>query len=106
MRMILDHSRVSEADGHVWEFTDLLNLNMKGDSLHAFWTDWNSRLLGMKVRPDDMYLLSVIQQKVKHHPGLKRDWEDFERMSLSDPRHSYDGVQKFIDAYLERQRVK
>ena len=60
----------------------------------------------MKVRPDDMYLLSVIQQKVRHHPGLKRDWEDFERMALSDPKHSYAGVQSFIDAYHERQRVK
>ena len=40
----------------MFEFNDLLVLELKGDNLRAFDTVWDDTLLGMKAVPDEEYL--------------------------------------------------
>ena len=51
--MIYEHFRLTDMDGAVLEFTDLLRVELKGDNLRAFDTSWDETLLAMAQMPED-----------------------------------------------------
>ena len=54
--LIHHHYRVSESEGAVLDFRDLMAVNMVGDNLRAFLNDWEMTLSGMKKAPSEEIL--------------------------------------------------
>ena len=51
LRIIFDYYKLTQADEDTTELLDLMNLQVAGDNIDKFVTDWSMMLLGMKNQP-------------------------------------------------------
>ena len=57
--LIYEHFRLSEVEGSLLEFEDLMSVELKGDNLVAFENDWDMHLSGIKTVPSE-YVLETL----------------------------------------------
>ena len=63
--LMFQHFQINDMESSMLEFTDLLALELKGDNLRAFDTEWDDTILGMKEVPDETYLEKLYRKQVK-----------------------------------------
>ena len=66
-----DHFRISEVEGAVMEFTDLLDLELVGDNLQAFENDWETVWEGMRELPTDTVAERLYRRQLEKLVQLK-----------------------------------
>ena len=59
--MVYQHYRISETEGAVLDFRDLMEVKLLGDDLRRFMNDWEMTLTGMKKVPDETVLESMFR---------------------------------------------
>ena len=61
LKMVYDHYKISETEGSLLEFQDLLKVTLKNDNLRGFHADWEHVLNGMNPMPADTVLETLLQ---------------------------------------------
>ena len=69
--IMFHHFQINDVENSTLEFADLLALELKGDNLRAFDTEWDNTLLGMKEVPDEKYLENLYRKQVKSQNNSK-----------------------------------
>ena len=63
--MVYQHYRISETEGAVLDFRDLMEVKLRGDDLRRFMNDWEMTLTGMKKVPDETVLESMFRVQTR-----------------------------------------
>ena len=69
--LIYKHFVVSETEGASLELEDLLNVQIKGDNLRAFLTEWELTLASLKQVPDEIFLETLLVRTLKNVDSLR-----------------------------------
>ena len=62
---MFQHFRINDMENSMLDFSDLMALELKGDNLRGFDTEWDNVLLGMNEVPDEKYLENLYRNQVK-----------------------------------------
>ena len=103
--LIYQHFRLSEAEGSILEFNDLLSVELRGDNLMAFKNDWEMVMSGLKVIPSAAILESLVLKQLQKSHQLK----DMLALYHQDVVHrgearSYERIMKMVTSHLEFRR--
>ena len=98
------HFRISEAEGSVLDFQDLMQVRMKNDDLRTFLTDWEMVLTGMARIPDEDILEAMFKSQVQRHPGLREHMAYYDRLHIGHVDRSYGALVAAVRQYLEARR--
>jgi hypothetical protein len=106
--MIYEYFKISATEGAILEFSDLLNVVLKGDNLKGFMIDWEFTILGLLDVPDDKILESLFQAQLDHSVQLKDALALYHvDVTQNGKEKSYEKLQSIVRIHLEdRQRKK
>jgi hypothetical protein len=82
-KMLFNHYRVAEAEGAVLEFRDLLNVRMKGDNIEKCWSEFELMLMGLKERPTDNILESLVRAQLERCVPFREYYGAYSRLETS-----------------------
>ena len=63
--MIYKHLKLSEEDGAMLEWDEMLHVNLRGDNLQQFENDWNNMILNVRGLPDEAFLESLFRKQLE-----------------------------------------
>ncbi len=69
--MIYKHFKLSDEDGAMIEWDELVNVHLKGDNLQQFQNDWNNMILNVRSLPEEGFLESLFRKQVEKSEQLK-----------------------------------
>ena len=104
--MVYQHFRITETEGHIMDFQDLLSVKMYSDDLNGFFMEWESVLVNMKKVLDEEYLETMFRAQVETHPGLKEDMAYYDRLPREHSERSYSFLLSAVRRFLEKQRAQ
>ena len=86
------------------EFSDLMALELKGDNLRGFDTEWDNVLLGTKEHPEEKYLENLYRKQVKKSKQFELLYNQMEtdRILRGQPR-SYHSLKQMVRHHLDRE---
>ena len=102
--LMFQHFQINDMEHSMLEFTDLLALELKGDNLRAFDTEWDNTLLGMKEVPDEKYLENLYRKQVKKSKQFEVLFTQLESDHLLRGRpRSYLDLKSLARHHLDRE---
>ena len=69
--MIFQHYTVTETQGALNDFSDLLRVKLHSGNLSVFQSDWDSMLIGMQTQPDEVMLESIYREQIEKDTNPK-----------------------------------
>ena len=104
--LVHQHFRITEAEGHIMDFSDLMSVKMYGDDLRSFHNDWEMTLVSMHSVPEKALLESMFRTQIEKHPGLKEDMAYYERLPRDHEHKNYGFLFSVVRRFLEKQRAQ
>ena len=97
---------LSEVDGAMLEWEELLSVELKGDNLQQFENDWSAVCLVVRELPDDKFLETIYRKQLDKSDQLKNAmtlyWQDITQRG--EPK-SYETLNNMVGAHVERKRL-
>ena len=104
---IKQHFRVSEVEGSILRFEDLLAVELIGDNVVAFDNDWDYVISGLKKVPDDETLEALYKKQLDKSVQLKDKLALYEQgIALDGKSESYQELKRLVTAHIEQRRRK
>ena len=100
--MIFRHFEITEEDGAVLEFQDLMRVEMVGNDIRTFMNRWDTVIVQLKKPPSADILRCTFLQKIEKCPQLRELIAHFNRLERSDPDYSYEYLHRCLRKHLER----
>jgi hypothetical protein len=69
--LLYQHYKISEVDGQMLDFQDLVAVHMVGEELRRFMNDWEMTLTGMRKLPEEDVLETLFRRQIQRHPGFR-----------------------------------
>ena len=105
--MIYQNFKLSDIDGAMLEWDELLQVELKGDNLQQFQNDWDSTCLSVKELPDARFKESLYRKQLEKSDQLKQTmqlyWQDITQRGESK---SYDKLKGILGLHLERRKLE
>merc|ERR1711884_271174 len=102
--LMFQHFRINDVENSMLEFSDLMALELKGDNLRGFDTEWDNVLLGMKEVPDEKYLENVYRNQVKKSKQFELLYNQMETdVLLRGHVRSYYALKQLVRHRLDRE---
>ena len=103
--LIRQHFKQSEVDAAILEKEDILTVELKGDNLRGFMTDWNRCLLAQRNRPEDEWLEALFGRQIEKSEQLSQPMALYKQDVLHNgAEKSYAKLLKIVTAHLEDRR--
>ena len=103
--MVYKHFSTNIKHGAIYDFEDLLSVQLINEDLKNFMTRWDTVIAGMGNEQNEKTLEALFHRQIRKFRPLSHDLNEYERAEEGTEKHSY----KFlIDAsrnYLERKRL-
>ena len=104
--MMYKHFKLSEVDGAMLEWEELLSVELKGDNLQQFENDWGAMCLVVRELPDEKILETIYRKQLDKSDQLKRAmelyWQD---ITQRGEQKSYEKLKNMLRNHLERKRL-
>ena len=72
--MIYKHFKLSDEDGAMLEWDELINVQLRGDNLQQFEDDWNNMILNIRSLPEEAFLESCSESSWRNPSSLRMSW--------------------------------
>ena len=102
--LFYQHYKISEVDGQMLDFQDLLAVHMVGDELRRFINDWEMTLTGMRKLPDGDVLETLFRRQIAKHSGFREHMAHYERLAVGHEDRCYKYLLTLAKRYLEARR--
>ena len=104
---MLYHSyRVSEVEGSLLEFEDLMNVTLKEDNVRGFINDWELCLSGLKTIPATDIMESLFRKQLDTSQQLRHTMELYTLdITQRGESRSYEQLMTRTKAHLDRRRL-
>merc|ERR1712079_672452 len=102
--LTFQHFKINDMESSMLEFSDLMALELKGDNLRGFDTEWDNVLLGMREHPEEKYLENLYRKQVKKSKQFELLYNQMETDHIlrGQPR-SYHSLKQMARHNLDRE---
>ena len=102
---IYQHFRLSESEGAILEFEDLLKVELREDNVASFVNEWDMTLSGLKDAPTDAILESLFKRQLDGSVQLKETLSLYQlEVTQRGVAKSYEKLRSMVNIYLEQKR--
>ncbi len=102
--LLYQHFKISQAEGSLLEFQDLLNVKLQGDGLRTFLNDWDSVLLAMAQEPPVEILETLFRLQIQRYQPLRDQLAYYDRLDHGHADRSYAFLISAARRHLEQRR--
>jgi len=104
--MIYKHYKVSEIEGALLSFEDLLHVSLKGDNVRAFVNEWEAVIIALKPIPEENVLESLFRRQLEASSQLKETMALYNLgITQRGEERSYQRLMSMAKTHLERRRL-
>ena len=104
--MLYDFFKVSTNDGVLLDWEEILQVQLKGDNLSQFLTDWETTLLNIQEPPTDSMLEGLLRNQLEKSEQLKNSmslyWQD---ITQRGEEKSHDKILTILRTHIDRKRL-
>ena len=101
--MIYKHFKLSEEDGAMLEWDELLHVHLRGDNLQQFENDWNNTILNIRELPDEVFLATLFRKQLDKSEQLKNAMALYQQdYTQRGERKSYQKLKDILRFHLEK----
>ena len=105
--LIYKEMKVSETEGALLEFEDLLKVELKGDNLLGLKNNWDFVLASLKTRPSDDVLESLFRRQLQRSQQLKETMALYNQdIVQKGVKRSYKKLESMLNSYLNNKRLQ
>ena len=102
--MIYKHFKLSDEDGAMIEWDELVNVHLKGDNLQQFQNDWNNMILNVRSLPEEGFLESLFRKQLEKSEQLKNVMALYQQdCTHRGEERSYQKLQDILRLHLEKK---
>ncbi len=102
--MIYKHFKLSEEDGAMLEWDELLHVHLRGDNLQQFENDWNNTILNIRELPDEVFLETLFRKQLDKSEQLKNAMALYQQdYTQRGERKSYQKLKDILRFHLEKK---
>jgi len=104
--MIYQHYKVSETEGALLCFEDLLHVSLKGDNVRAFVNEWEAVIIALKVVPEENIMESLFRRQLEAIMQLKETIALYSLgVTQKGEERSYQCLMSMTKIHLEKRRL-
>ena len=103
--MIHKHFSTNIKHGAIYDFEDLLSVQLINEDLKNFMTRWDTVIAGMGNEQNEKTLEALFHRQILKFRPLSHDLNEYERAEEGTEKHSYKSLIDASRNYLERKRL-
>ena len=104
--MMYKHFKISEVDGAILEWEEVLHVELRGDNFQQFENEWGSMCLNIRELPDEKLLENIYRKQLDKSGQLKKAmplyWQD---ITQRGEQKSYEKLKHMVRNHLETKRL-
>ena len=104
---VFHNFRTTDIDGAMLEWDEIINIELHGDNLSQFLTDWDATCLNINQLPDENFLETMFRKQIEKSVQLRGQmalyWQEVTQKGV---KKSYEGLRRIVDLYLEELHLK
>lgn len=103
--LVVQHFKMSDMDGGVYDTEHLFSIRMRGETLHDCITTWDQVLAGVAKVPDESTLQALLLRNLRQCKPVEQDIAFYDRLPGNDSNKSYGYLMRCARAVVERNRL-
>eukprot|EP00435_Cladocopium_sp_Y103_P051725 s387_g16.t1 len=104
--MLHDHFSTNIKHGATYALQDLFSVQLRGDNLKSFISNWDQVLAGITQIPDESVLETLFYKQVKNCKAIQHDMNEYHRAIEGDDKRTYNFLVSAVRRHLDRERLE
>ena len=104
--MLHDHFSANVTHGATYALQDLFSVQLRGENLKAFISNWDQVLAGIVQTPDESVLETLFYKQVKNCKAIQHDMNVYHRADEGTDKRTYSFLVSAVRRHLDRERLE
>ena len=99
--VIMQHYRMTEAGGAIFEMGDLLTVRLHNDNIRSFVHDWERVITCMKVEPEEYVLEGLLLRQLRNSTSFRDHITYYDRLQVGHPDRTFKFLMRALRSHLD-----
>ena len=104
--MLHDHFSTNIKHGATYALQDLFSVQLRGENLKSFISNWDQVLAGIVQTPDESVLETLFYKQVKNCKAIQHDMNEYHRADEGTEKRNYSFLVSAVRRHLDRERLE
>ena len=104
--MLHDHFSTNIKHGATYALQDLFSVQLRGENLKSFMSNWDQVLAGIVQTPDESVLETLFYKQVKNCKAIRHDMNEYHRADEGTEKRTYSFLVSAVRRHLDRERLE
>ena len=104
--MLHDHFSTNIKHGATYALQDLFSVQLRGENLKSFISNWDQVLAGIVQTPDVSVLETLFYKQVKNCKAIQHDMNEYHRADEGTEKRNYSFLVSAVRRHLDRERLE
>ena len=104
--MLHDHFSTNIRHGATYALQDLFSVQLRGENLKSFISNWDQVLAGIIQTPDESVLETLFYKQVKNWKAIQHDMNEYHRADEGTEKRNYSFLVSAVRRHLDRERLE
>ena len=104
--MLHDHFSTNIKHGATYALQDLFSVQLRGENLKSFISNWDQVLAGIVQTPDESVLETLFYKQVKNCKAIQHDMNEYHRADEGTDKRNYSFLVSAVRRHLDRERLE
>ena len=104
--MLHDHFSTNIKHGATYALQDLFSVQLRGENLKSFISNWDQVLAGIVQTPDESVLETLFYKQVKNCKAIQHDMNEYHRADEGTEKRNYSFLVSAVRHHLDRERLE
>ena len=104
--MLHDHFSTNIKHGATYALQDLFSVQLRGENLKSFISNWDQVLAGIVQTPDVSVLETLFYKQVKNCKAILHDMNEYHRADEGTEKRNYSFLVSAVRRHLDRERLE
>ena len=104
--MLHDHFSTNIKHGATYALQDLFSVQLRGENLKSFISNWDQVLAGIVQTPAESVLETLFYKQVKSCKAIQHDMNEYHRADEGTEKRTYAFLVSAVRRHLDRERLE
>ena len=104
--MLHDHFSTNIKQGATYALQDLFSVQLRGENLKSFISNWDQVLAGIVQTPEVSVLETLFYKQVKNCKAIQHDMNEYHRADEGTEKRNYSFLVSAVRRHLDRERLE
>ena len=104
--MLHDHFSTNIKHGATYALQDLFSVQLRGENLKSFISNWDQVLAGIVQTADESVLETLFYKQVKNCKAIQHDMNEYHRADEGTEKRNYSFLVSAVRRHLDRERLE